>query len=340
MVKVVFTADTHLGLDQPARVQAPHRRGPDFFANFDRVLDYAVTHRADLVLHGGDLFYRSRVPPRIVDMVYRRLGEFAAHGIPMGIIAGNHERSALPPSLFLQHPNIHVFHRPSTHVFPTRNGRVAVTGIPFVRDVRGLPTLTASLRPEEAVDVRLLLLHQAIEGATVGPANYTFRAGDDVIPRSALPDGFHAYLSGHIHRRQVLWRVDAAGKRIPIIYPGSIERTSFAEREETKGFIVLTLGPEGGNIHFEPLPARPMLEVTLEGVRSPTHLVELLRGRLDGVDPRTILRLRVPEHALPWCTRKNLRGVLAPAMPVTLRAITATSPDEDEASHVPDSPAE
>src|SRR5687767_3223042 len=109
-MRIVFLSDTHLGFDLPARPRVEkRRRGEDFFANVDRVLDFAAGDatgtRADLVLHGGDVFFRSRVPPFVVDRAYERFARFVTEtGIPLGIIAGNHDRSRLPSSLLLAHP--------------------------------------------------------------------------------------------------------------------------------------------------------------------------------------------------------------------------------------------
>ena len=110
MLRIVFLADTHLGFDYPVKPRIKRRRrGPDFFANFRQVLEYARQTRPDIVLHGGDLFFRSKIPPKIIDLVYGDLFDFAGEGIPLLIVPGNHERSILPASLFLNHPNIHIF---------------------------------------------------------------------------------------------------------------------------------------------------------------------------------------------------------------------------------------
>src|SRR3972149_3199831 len=105
-LKVVFIIDTHLGFDYPIRPRVPmRRRGDDFFANFQYVLDYAVRTRPDMVVHGGDLFFRTRVPQRVVDMAYAQLSAFAQSNIPLLLVPGNHERSRLPTSLWLTDPN-------------------------------------------------------------------------------------------------------------------------------------------------------------------------------------------------------------------------------------------
>ena len=62
MVKIIFFADSHLGFDTPLKPKKEkRRRGTDFLNNFDYILDYAKINKADLVIHGGDLFFRTRM---------------------------------------------------------------------------------------------------------------------------------------------------------------------------------------------------------------------------------------------------------------------------------------
>ncbi|NOZ09293.1 MAG: metallophosphoesterase, partial [FCB group bacterium] len=116
-IRILFFSDTHLGFDSPLKPRIRRRRrGEDFFANCDRALRAAVEQRADLVIHGGDLFFRARIPRPIVDRVYARLREFTRHGIPLLLVPGNHEFSRFPDLYRLDHPLISVFTRPRTFV--------------------------------------------------------------------------------------------------------------------------------------------------------------------------------------------------------------------------------
>jgi DNA repair exonuclease SbcCD nuclease subunit len=99
IARVLFLADTHLGFDLALcpRIAWP-RRGPEFFANFQRALQPALDGRVDCVVHGGDLLFRSKVPARLVDMAFEPLKEVADSGIPVYLAPGNHERTAIPHS--------------------------------------------------------------------------------------------------------------------------------------------------------------------------------------------------------------------------------------------------
>jgi len=301
--RIVFFADTHLGFDFPVKPRVERRRrGPDFFENFRRVLEYARQTRPDVVLHGGDVFFRARVPQLIVDMVYSDLFEFAGEGIPLLIVPGNHERSILPASLFLEHPNIYVFDQPKTFTFEVGGSRLAFSGFPCRRkDVRARfsTLLDDSGWSQQADSCQLLCLHQTVEGAQVGPSDYTFRRGEDVIALADLPGEAAAVLSGHIHREQVLASKSVGGKITPpVIYPGSIERTSFAERAERKGFYDICLGKGvHGNwqieeLDFHRLPARPMVDIMLGSSLEPGEVGDFIKMEASKIDSNSIVRLR------------------------------------------------
>ena len=165
MLKIVFFADTHLGVDYPINPKVDRRRrGEDFFDNYKKVLDYAVESDADIVLHGGDFFFRSKVPAPIVDRAYDILYDFAKNGIPFVIVPGNHERSVLPTSILMNHKNIHIFDEPSTFFFEMKNAIIGITGFPNIRNgikpqFEHIFKKATNGNPE--VDINLLLMHQA-----------------------------------------------------------------------------------------------------------------------------------------------------------------------------------
>jgi DNA repair exonuclease SbcCD nuclease subunit len=311
-VRVLFLADSHLGFDLPVRPRvARRRRGHDFLASYHAALAPALAGEVDLVIHGGDVFHRARAPASLAYQAFEPLARVAERGVPVFVVPGNHERSRLPYRRHASHRGIHVFDRPRTFGVEVRGVRVALAGFPFERrDVRGrFPELLAASGWEAAdADVRLLCIHQCVEGATVGPGDFTFTGGDDVVRCGDLPAGLSAVLSGHIHRHQVL-TTDLRGRPLaaPVLYPGSLERTSVAEIGEPKGFMLLRLS---GSSHapraaweFRRLPVRPMLrrELDVRGMdgralaaavralvtAAPADAV--LRIRLEGVEPGTDL---------------------------------------------------
>jgi exonuclease SbcD len=304
-IRILFLADTHLGFDLPRRPRVDRRRrGHDFFANFECALEIAAQESVDLVLHGGDLFYRSRVPASLVQQAFQRLKKCAESGIPVFLVPGNHERSRIPYPMLAFHPGIHVFDRPRTFIIETSGVKTALAGFPHCRhDVRSAfkDLIDCTGWSGVEADINLLCVHHTFEGAAVGPSDYTFMYGSDVAQPAQVPNSFAAVLSGHIHRHQVL-TTDLQGKAlmVPVFYPGSIERTSFAERHEPKGFLLLEFdatGVSGGVLStwdFRELPTRPMVVVDLQA--DGNHGVRLeseVRRTIDRAPLDAVLRIRI-----------------------------------------------
>jgi DNA repair exonuclease SbcCD nuclease subunit len=298
-MRVLFVSDTHLGFDLPVRPRvARRRRGDDFFRNLELALEAARTGKVDVVVHGGDLLYRSRVPAWLAEAALAPLKRLASSGVPVLLVPGNHERARLPYPLLALHERLHVFDRPRSFVFEARGLRVAFVGFPYTDDVRRRfpATFAEANRGAPQADIRVLCVHHCIEGATCGPGNFTFRSGADVIRAADLPRNVAVVLSGHIHRHQVLRQPG----RPPVIYAGSVERTSFAEAPEVKGFVVLQLTRAGlGPFEFRPLPARPMAVLTLSFPDGRTEAVEArVSAAIRSTPDDAVVQLRVP-GALP-----------------------------------------
>jgi DNA repair exonuclease SbcCD nuclease subunit len=181
---------------------------------------------------------------------------------------------------------------------------VALSGFPFEYRVDGVHfdrLLTMTSYRDIRADIHLLCMHQVVEGAQVGPSDYTFRKGPQVVSGASIPADFTAVLSGHIHRYQILTH-DLAMRRLasPVLYPGAIERTSFAEKHERKGYLTIEVAPDRrgparlARTVFTPLPTRPM--VTLDG-DGQSETVETMyadiRERLSKLPPDAIVRIRI-----------------------------------------------
>jgi len=305
------------------------RRGPDFFANTRAALAPALRGEVDLVVHGGDLLFRSKVPAELVRLALEPLLEVADAGIPVVLVPGNHERSALPFPLLAAHSHFHVFDQPRTIKLDIAGCRVALAGFPCQR--KGIRNsfadlISATRWQEVGADLRLLCLHQTVEGAAVGPQNYVFKSGPDIIPGRDLPTGFAAVLSGHIHRHQFLTQ-DLGRRKLasPVFYPGSVERTSAAERDEAKGYLIVDLEPDrrtGGRMtgwRFHALPARPMIDLELEPTPG-IAATDWLRAKLQSIDPDAVIRIRItrtPDEGMRAALKAaSLRGLALPTQTV------------------------
>ena len=309
-MRVLFLSDTHLGFDLPARPRVERRRrGHDFFENFERALEAVRTCGVDVVVHGGDLLYRSRVPAWLAEAALAPLKRLAASGVPVLLVPGNHERARLPYPLLAMEERLHVFDRPRTVALEARGVRAAFIGFPYTSAVRRrfAEVLATATREMPQADVRVLCIHQCVEGATCGPGNFTFRFAPDVIRAADLPRDVAVTLSGHIHRHQVL---RPAG-RPTVIYAGSVERTSFAEAPETKGYVVLDLTRSGlGAFEFRPLPARPMMTLRLSfGDADALEAHARVAAAIESTPADAVVQLRVTGPLPTALTASALREI-------------------------------
>ncbi|GMU82892.1 MAG: hypothetical protein AMXMBFR47_27630 [Planctomycetota bacterium] len=244
VIRVLHLADSHIGAQLPARPRLKiARRGDDFVRSYERVLDRALEQNVDLVLHAGDVFDQPRPSSAAMAAAAGPLLRVAGAGVPVVIVPGNHERSALPASLLFSHPKLHILAQPRTLRLTLRGVRVAVAGFPCLRRSsaeRFAGALAATGWGPDEADVNILLCHQTFESAVCGPVAFRFRSGEDVVERTALPEGFDYVAAGHIHRHQVLTRPGGGGP--PIVYSGSVDRIGFAELHEPKGCMLLEFG--------------------------------------------------------------------------------------------------
>jgi exonuclease SbcD len=298
-IRILLLADSHLGFDLPTRPRVERRRrGHDFLANYARALAPALAGEVDVVVHAGDVFDRSSVISTLAYQAFEPLRRTADAGVPVLIVPGNHERSRLPHLRFASHPRIHVFATPSTFVVEVRGTRVAFAGFPYERaGVRSRFGEILAQTGSHATDAEhhVLCMHHCVEGATVGPANYTFTTAADVIRLRDIPARFSAALSGHIHRHQAI-TADLARRAIqtPVLYPGSIERTALAEIGEPKGFMIVHLDASGVRWEFRELPARPMLRHEIDVANmSDDQLAHAVDVVIAAAPPDAVLSLRV-----------------------------------------------
>jgi DNA repair exonuclease SbcCD nuclease subunit len=115
----------------------------------------------------------------------------------------------------------------------------------------------------------------------------------------------------------------------PVIYPGAVERTSFAERVEEKGYMLLDVTASdrpGGSLtrsSFQRLPVRPMVALELDpATHDHESLTRHLRCRLAALDPDAVVRITLREEpspdALGALRAENLRSLAPPSMNINV----------------------
>ncbi len=333
-LRILHTADSHIGAALPVRPRrGGRRRGDDLVDSFAHVLGLAVEHDADIVIHAGDLFNRSKPSSRALAAAAGPLLKLAAAGIPVVIVPGNHERSTIPTCLLLSHPNIHIIAEPGTVMLRVRGMRVAISGFPCLRRDsarRFASVLEATGWRATPADAKILAVHQTFESATCGPAGYRFRKGEDVIDREAVPAAFDYVAAGHVHRHQTLATPDTEGP--PIVYSGSCDRVSFAELDEPKGGVIVEevcgrLVHRFIEHHVRPLCAMPMDVTGLTRQR----IREQIDASVKALPPQAVAQVRLTGCVSPG----TLRGLHFTATARDLRPDVLLSVSSQAVEFVP-----
>ena len=120
---------------------------------------------------------------------------------------------------------------------------------------------------------------------------------------------------------------DLRGKEIPapVLYAGAVERTSFAEKDEQKGYMTIDIEPnEIPQWQFHRLPTRPMIALELDVTNmSGTPFVSWLRKKIEKIPSDSIVKLklhgRLYNEILEVIRAASLRSIVPNTMNLTIK---------------------
>ncbi len=248
LMRFLAMSDTHLGYETGTNSKARKFVYEHMFRIFKNVLEIARHEKVDYVLHGGDLFNRSNPPKKVIVRTYELIEDLLKDDIGFMIAPGNHERSALPITLMNFHPKSHFFMK----LTKLDLDDCFLIGFPFQKEITKSFLANLTLLCKQSVGKPLMILcHQLYDGAMFGPKKFRFGLQHGAIDPLPLPNNIDLIISGHIHRSQKLLN-DL------ILYPGSIERTSFVEVIEPKGYCIIDITKEKINVQFNVLETLQM----------------------------------------------------------------------------------
>ena len=302
----------------------------DFLTTFDWAVDYAVTHKVDLVLFSGDA-YKNRDPSQTHQREFaRRVARLSSVGIPVFLIVGNHDlphvanrATALEIFPTLMVDNIQVGATLDTFRVETNAGPLQIVALPWIRigqfmakdetrnmsleEIKGsVETRLTALLEQEISQLNpsipaILCAHVTVSGAKVGSERSMMLGNDHSLGLGTVAnDAFDYVALGHIHKHQVLTR------NPPVVYPGSIQRIDFSEERDEKGFMLIDLdqtkpqGERNVTAEFVAVAARKMLtiDVTTSPGEDPTDaaLDAVKRFLGEGLED-SIVRMRISMEA-------------------------------------------
>ncbi len=261
-MRFIHTADWHIG-----KTIRGIERWDEFRSLLNEIGVFAERHGADLVIIAGDVFDVFSPPAEAENIVFSFLVHMNRIGVPVVIIAGNHDsyqRFDCRTELFAI-ANVFVIGRPRKEgffKFTTKRGEKVIVGaLPFVSErhltkgseifektwgeIKGtyadkigamIRILSEHFEPDA---VNILAAHILLEGAVTSGTERQMDISNSfaVLPPS-IPAAATYTALGHIHKHQQIIRASA-----PTYYSGSIMKMDFGEENDEKGFMFVEASP-------------------------------------------------------------------------------------------------
>ncbi|MFW9852790.1 MAG: exonuclease SbcCD subunit D, partial [Candidatus Thorarchaeota archaeon] len=279
-MRILATADSHFGYIYGRTAQAKNLITQHFFDSFENLLNIARKEKADLVLHGGDFFNRSKPKKYCFAKAFNLIAKLSDDEFNFVAIPGNHDRSYLPDTL-LSHFRKNIFFLNSFSIIEIDD--ITIIGFPYSNDPISIMKKISRYAKNNPSKRIIILCHQLFDGATFGPHNYVFTKRFDTLLTYNLPRNIKFVVSGHIHRAQSL-------QNNKVFYPGSIGRTSFMEIVEPKGYLIIDVEDDFHSTEFCEIPSIPMEVKEVEIHKSAPLSSELEKIEIDP-NVRFLLRL-------------------------------------------------
>jgi len=295
-LKILHFADLHLGVETYGRIDPAtglSSRLLDFLSALDRVIEYALENKVDLVLFCGDA-YKSREPTQTQQReLAKRINRLTTSGIPIFLLVGNHDLPnaigrATTTEIFdtLSVKNVYVSNRPGIYQIPTNSGVVQIASLPWLRrsallakeETKNLTFDQINQRLQQVLtDIiaanaakldpglpSILAAHVWVSGAKIGSEKLMTIGQEHVLLISNVANPAFDYVAlGHIHKHQVL------SQNPPTVYSGSLERLDFGEEDDDKGFCLIEIeqdeetGKRQVSFAFRPIAGRRFLTINI-----------------------------------------------------------------------------
>jgi len=257
-MKFLHLADTHLGYSayRKATEDGINQREMDTYKAFEQFIDYAIKTKPDMIIHSGDLFDSVRPNNRAITFAVKQINRLSKKGIPILIIAGNHEHPKLKETGHIFSIFDHM-----EHVFPIYNAKyekinfeinnenIIVHCVPQCEMKKLFDEELKKLKPDKKADYNILVTH----GSVTGVKDFKMDEFNElIIPAKVLSNDFDYIALGHFHRFTKLSH--------NAFYSGSTERFTFVDAKDKKGFLEIELKKGELKHSFISLKNRSMID--------------------------------------------------------------------------------
>ncbi|MBS9476954.1 metallophosphoesterase family protein [Ancylobacter radicis] len=196
-------------------------------AAFDNLIQCALDEAVDFVIIAGDLFDGDWRDMGTGLYFAGAMGRLDQAGIPVFILAGNHDAASILSRSVPWPPNVRQFgaRRPETHRLPALG--VALHGQSFPTPAVTENLVLAYPRGEEHA-FNIGVLHTALAGRQ-GHADYAPCSVEDLRSR-----GYDYWALGHVHEFEIVSTAP------PIVFPGNVQGRTIRETG-AKGAVIVTV---------------------------------------------------------------------------------------------------
>ncbi len=348
-MKILHTADIHLGSNTYGRIDPEtglNTRLLDFKRSFEFMVQRGLDEDIDVFLFCGDA-YRTADPTPTQQKVFAEcLKPIADAGLPILMVTGNHDHpvsfgkaSAIDIFGYVS-GDVHVFRRPDTARIETKSGPLQLLAMPW--PIRSMLLSKGEYRKKSPLEIReiieqlyvdfiaaaveefdpalptVLAGHFSVQGSDLAGSERTSLIAHEpkFTPGQLSPPPIDYVALGHIHRFQDR-RTDPEAP--PVVYCSSIERISFKEWDDRKGFVLVTIDTEGAEkkttYEFVDTPARRFVNIEKDArdAVDPTEVILAEIAREDVTDAIVRVRYHVEEAQVAQIDMHRIREALKPA---------------------------
>jgi len=260
-VQILHCSDLHLdkNFNISNLVRASQRR-EDLNLNFSLIVKYALKNKPDLFLVSGDIF--DKISPTNASRVFltQMIRQLKDAGISVFMIGGNHDvpKFGVSPSLaidVLSSAGIATVFSSSDRIekqlLQIHGKTVCVSGRSYYTRFEGANPLK-DIKVTLDGEYNILLIHGSLQGLNVIPSNAEM-ASQNPFKADDITKGLNYLALGHFHNHFQREHIGCT-----IVNPGSLEKLSWAEINDEKGFVWAELSGSEVSIEFVKLETRPM----------------------------------------------------------------------------------
>src|SRR4030042_5332482 len=258
-MKILHVADTQLGFSAYRKTTQDgiNQREIDIYNAFGQFIDYAINNKPDIIIHAGDLFDNVRPNNRAITYAINQIVKLSKNNIPIVIISGNHEHPKIIEtghifSIFDHLENVYPIYNSKYEKiqFNIEDKKLLIHAIPQCNSKKEYDEELKKLKPDKTADYNIFASH----GSVSGVQEFTMNEFNElIIPTKIFSRYFNYIALGHFHKYTKLAE--------NIFYSGSTENLTFADANEKKGFIELTLSKNSLKQRFIEINTRPMIDI-------------------------------------------------------------------------------